>query len=110
MKFADLVAGQSVFLDANTLIYHFQPHPVFGPASTDLLKRIERQDFVGYTSPHVVAEMAHRLMTMEASALFGWPPAGVTNRMRKKPAEVQKLSRFRAAIQDVALMRIQVLP
>jgi hypothetical protein len=35
MTFADLVAGDAVFVDANTLTYHFQPHPVWGPACTD---------------------------------------------------------------------------
>ncbi len=36
MIFADLPAGASVFLDANTLVYHFQPHPVHGPVCTTL--------------------------------------------------------------------------
>ena len=30
MTFADLVAGDSVFVDANTLAYHFEPHPCGG--------------------------------------------------------------------------------
>ena len=42
MIFADLVAGASVFVDANTLVYHFQPHPVFGSPCTDLVERIEQ--------------------------------------------------------------------
>jgi hypothetical protein len=32
MTFADLVAGDAVFVDANILTYHFRPHPVWGPA------------------------------------------------------------------------------
>jgi len=31
MTFADLPGGTAVFVDANTLVYHFQPHPVSGP-------------------------------------------------------------------------------
>ncbi len=31
MILADLAAGQSVFLDANVLVYHFAPDPVLGP-------------------------------------------------------------------------------
>jgi len=27
MTFADLVGGESIFLDANPLVYHFAPHP-----------------------------------------------------------------------------------
>ncbi len=41
MIFADLPSGDSVFVDANTFVYHFQPHLVFGQACTDLLERIE---------------------------------------------------------------------
>ena len=43
MIFADLVAGDAVFLDANTLIYHFGPHPSFGPACNQLVQRIENK-------------------------------------------------------------------
>jgi predicted nucleic acid-binding protein len=32
MIFADLLAGEHIFLDANTLIYHFGPHPSLGAA------------------------------------------------------------------------------
>ena len=53
MIFADLPGGASVFVDANTLVDHFQPHPVFGPACTDLVERIEHQQLVGFTSTHI---------------------------------------------------------
>jgi hypothetical protein len=32
-----LTAGDSVFLDANTLVYHFGLHPNFGAACNELL-------------------------------------------------------------------------
>ena len=51
MTFADLVAGDAVFVDANTLTYHFQPHPVWGPPCNDLLQRIANQELAGFTSP-----------------------------------------------------------
>jgi hypothetical protein len=37
MTFADLLAGESVFLDANTLVYLFGLHPVFGPTCRQFL-------------------------------------------------------------------------
>jgi hypothetical protein len=64
MILADLVAGESVFVDANTLTYQFQPHPVWGPACSQLLQRIENQELEGYTSTHVLGELAHRMMTI----------------------------------------------
>jgi predicted nucleic acid-binding protein len=109
MTFLDLPSGASVFVDADILVYHFEPQPVFGPACTDLLERIEHQDLVGFTSTTVVSEMAHRLMTLEACALFGWPYAGIARRLRQHPAQVQQLRRFRQSIQEVPQYRIQVL-
>jgi predicted nucleic acid-binding protein len=109
MTFADLRPGEAVFVDANTLTYHFQPHPRWGPACSDLLRRIENQELVGFTSTHVLSEVSHRLMTIQASALLGWPFAGIGNRLRTNPAEVQKLTAFRQAIDQLLRSRLQVL-
>jgi len=46
MTFANLAAGDAVFVDANTLTYHFQPHALWGAACTQLLQRIENQQLV----------------------------------------------------------------
>jgi hypothetical protein len=51
MIFADLQAGDSVFVDANTLVYHFSAHAAFGPACTQLLQRIENRELVGLPRP-----------------------------------------------------------
>jgi predicted nucleic acid-binding protein len=98
-----------VFLDANTLVYHFQPHPACGVVCTDLVELIEHQDLPGFTSTHVLSELAHRLMTLEACALFGWPFTGIAQRLRGHPAQVQSLARFRLAVQEVPRYGIQVL-
>ena len=54
-------AGAQVFVDSNILVYHFQPHPRFGPMCQRLLERIERLDIEGFTSTSLLAEVAHRL-------------------------------------------------
>jgi len=77
MTFADLPAGAAVFLDANTFVYHFIADPSYGAACTSLLERLERQEIEGWTSPHILAEVSHRLMTIEACAMFGWPYQGI---------------------------------
>jgi predicted nucleic acid-binding protein len=110
MTFADLVTGMALFLDANTLVYHFTHDPQFGQACSDLLTRIEQGDLQGLTSSHVVAEMAHRLMTHEASSQFVWPAAGIAARMGRHPAQVQQLSLYRRAIDELSLIRLAILP
>ena len=109
MTFVDLVPGDAVFVDANTLIYHFQPHPVLGMPCSDLLRRIENHELIGFTSTHVLSEVSHRLMTIQASVLLGWPFAGIGNRIRANPAEVRKLTAFRQAVDRVLQSQLQVL-
>jgi predicted nucleic acid-binding protein len=87
MIFADLPAGSSIFVDANTLVYHFGPHPVFGPACQQFVQRIENGEIAGFTSTAVLSEVAHRMMTLEASILFGWP-SKVVDRLKQNPAAV----------------------
>jgi predicted nucleic acid-binding protein len=109
MTFADLVAGTHVFLDANPLIYHFSLHPAFGPACHQLVAAIENQTLFGYTASHVVGEVAHALMIVEALALPGWAASNAPKRLKKQPAVVQGLSRFQTAVAAIYLSRIQVL-
>lgn len=108
MTFSDFSTG-TIFFDANTLVYHFSRHSRYGTACTALLERIARQEIVGYTSTHVLSETAHRLMTLEAIDRYGWPYAGIAARLRKHPAEVQTLTRFRQAIDEVPQFGIQIL-
>ena len=109
MTFADLRTGDAVFVDANTLIHLFQPHPQLGPYSQQLIQRIDSQDLLGLTSSHVVGEVSHRLMTIEANRTLNWPVAGIGNRLRSNPDEVQKLTLFRRAVEQIAQSRLQIL-
>ncbi len=110
MTFDDLAAGLAVFVDANCFLYYFTGHPVHGPACKKLLDRMENKEVEGYTSTHVLAEMVHRLMTIEASLVFGWPARGIAPRLRKHPAEVQQLIRSRQALDEIGLLKMDVLP
>jgi hypothetical protein len=105
MIFADLVAGDSVFVDANTFIYYFGPEPTLGPPCSQLLQRIETQDLTGFTSIHLLTEVVHKLMTIEAGSLFGWSMTGMANRLRRHPAEVQKLTAYKTALDQISQSR-----
>jgi predicted nucleic acid-binding protein len=109
MTFADLVAGEAVFLDANTLVYHFVSDPLYGAACSRLLQRIEAQELPGFTSTHVLTEMAHRLMAIEAISSFAWPAAGIARRLRQHAPQVQQLAGFHHATERVLQSRLQVL-
>ena len=111
MRFVNIPANVSLFIDANIFIYYFTPDPLFGPECQVLMERISKfHDFVAFTSTHVLSEVSHQLMVLEAAQLFGWQLAGITQRLRKHPAEIQKLIRFRQAIDEVPRLGIEVLP
>jgi predicted nucleic acid-binding protein len=63
----------------------------------------------GFTSAHVVAEMAHRLMTLEASGLLVRPPASLVPWLKSHPNDVQRLARYRQAIDELAVIGMQIL-
>lgn len=108
MTFADLAVGDAVFLDANVFVYHFIAEPAYGAACTALLERLERRELEGWTFPHILAEVSHRLMTLEACSAFGWPYAGIASRLRRHPNELQRLSRFRQALVEIALLGLKM--
>jgi predicted nucleic acid-binding protein len=109
MTFVAIPQNASVFIDANTFVYHFSLHPALALPCQELLDRVFRKELVAFTSTHVLNDVAHRLMTMEAATTFGWTGPGITQRLRRHPAEIQKLTRFRQAIQQVPHFGVQVV-
>jgi predicted nucleic acid-binding protein len=109
MTFADLVAGEAIFLDANAFVYHFAADLRYGAACSQLLQRVENQEIPGLTSTHVLTEMAHRIMTVEAIGAFAWPASSIVRRLRQHPAQVQQLVAFHHSVERVLQSRIQVL-
>jgi predicted nucleic acid-binding protein len=108
MILTDLLDGESVFLDANILVYHFAPHPLLGPACNDLIRRVENQALLGYTSTAVLSDVAHHLMTFEASALFGWT-SKVVDHLQQDPSAVMQLSKFHQSIAEMPRLAIRIL-
>jgi predicted nucleic acid-binding protein len=104
-----LPTGTRVLLDSNILVYHFQPHPTFGPNCHRLIERIEKHDMEGFTSTSLLGELAHRLMVIEASALPSLKAGKVLSHLKQQPTVVQQLSHFQQAIDAVLQSKIQVL-
>ena len=108
MTFADLQPGDAVFVDANTLIYHFTNHPKYGAACTRLVEQIENQQLQGFTISTCLADVAHRVMTIEAMGRLGWPASGLAARLKKHHAEIPKLRLYQQASAKVGQFGIQV--
>ncbi len=109
MIYADLAAGDTIFVDAGPFIHHFEPNALYGPASTDFLERAEKKEIDAVTSTHIVSEVAHRLMTIEAMQTFGWKSGGIALKLRNHPSEAQSLKHFRRAIQEIPLFAVRII-
>ncbi len=109
MNFSAVPSGTSLFVDANVFVYAIAEDPKYGKPCIDLLERIELGDLRGMISAQVLSEVAHRLMTLEACETFAWPYAGIAQRLRRHPAELRKLAKFRAALSEIVAVGIQVV-
>jgi predicted nucleic acid-binding protein len=110
MTFDKIPGNVALFIDANIFVYYFAPNPVLGPPCQMLMERIGKyQDCFAYTSTHVLSQLSHQLMVLEATQVFGWPLAGITRRLQRHPAEVRKLTRFRQALDEIPRLGIEVL-
>jgi predicted nucleic acid-binding protein len=110
MTFADLQAGDAIFVDANILIYHYTKHPKYGAACTALLERVERKEITAFTSSHCLADVAHRVMTIEAMSRLGWPVSGLAARLKNHRTEIPKLRLYQQTTVNVGRLGVQVLP
>ncbi len=109
MTLADIPAGTTVFVDANILLFALSNHSQYGAACETFLDRVEHQEITAVTSPHVLGEVVHRMMTIEACDRLGWPIQGIANRLRRHPAEVQQLVRPGQALDEIDAARVTVL-
>ncbi|HHY37849.1 MAG TPA: type II toxin-antitoxin system VapC family toxin [Clostridia bacterium] len=107
MKFDDLRPGSSVFIDANIFVYHFS-----GASSdcTTLLERCASAQLAGLTTTHIVLEVAHRLMLIEAVIKGIVSPGDVVKKLAAKPEAVAKLTEYSQHVRAISEMGVIVLP
>ena len=99
-------ARSRIFLDSTIFIYHST-----GASSQckALLERCEAGDVAGVTSVVVLAEVAHRLMVIEAVAAGLAPPKNAVRRLDARPSAVRRLHVYQEYVERIPLMGIDVL-
>ena len=70
---------------------------------------IARRELAAFTATHLLSEVAHRVMTTEASSLHKWPASGIVARLKQNPGIVQNLTNFRHAVEQIPLYGVHVL-
>jgi len=88
LPLTELPAGQTVFIDANIFIYHFTG---LSQECSRFLERCERGDLWGITAVHVLLEVLHRLMMIEAVTKKLVTPGNVAKKLRTRPNVVKQL-------------------
>ena len=106
-RLEEIGPGQEVFLDANVFIYHFTGR---SRACRALLERCEPSEVQGITGAHVVLEVLHRLMMLEAVQRGLVLPGNVARRLKEHPEVVRVLGEYARHAGRIPDMGIQVLP
>jgi predicted nucleic acid-binding protein len=105
MKLEDLPDGTTIFVDANILIYHFSGLSLECQA---FLQRCESRQVDAYTGVHIVLEVMHRLMMLEAlqkGLITGGQPA---RRLKEHPEIVKGLQAYNQSVQQIPRLNIRV--
>lgn len=99
-------AASRVFLDSSIFIYHATGR---SGQCRALLERCESGDLSGLTSTVVLAEVAHRLMMVEAVASGLVSGKDIVKKLRGRPDVVSQLSIYQEQVERIPLMGVDVL-
>jgi predicted nucleic acid-binding protein len=102
----ELPAGQTVFIDANIFIYHFTG---LSQECSSFLERCERGGLWGVTAVHILLEVLHRLMMIEAVTKGLVPSGNVAKELRKRPNVVKQLADYQTQTEAILEMGIEVV-
>lgn len=98
--------GSRVFIDASIFIYHFTG---MSPKCRQLLERCEQGRVAGITSVTAIAEVAHRLMMIEAVARGFISPGNVARKLREKADVIKELRLYQEQVELIPLLGIAVV-
>jgi len=105
MNLDEVPQGERIYIDANILIYHFSR---VSTECRSFLSRCESKQLEAFTGTHVLLEVAHRLMILEAlhkALIFGGQPA---RRLKEKPEVIKGLSDYNLAVRQIPRMGVRV--
>jgi predicted nucleic acid-binding protein len=83
---------------------------VLTAACTAFLQQVEAGVLHGSTSVVTLAEVAHRLMLLEAISTFGLVPRTAVRHLKEHPALVTQLAQYRLATEAITAFNVTVVP
>ena len=101
----DLRDGEHVFIDSTIFVYHFSG---VSPQCRNFLERCESGRLKGVSSTVVLAEVAHRLMMIEAVERKLVSGGNVAKKLRGRPEAVKRLQTYHQQVERIPLMGIKI--
>ena len=105
MLLEDVPHGDQIFVDANILIYHFSG---VSAACRTFLQRCESKQVEAFTGVHVLLEVAHRLMLLEALHKGFVSGGQLVRKLKEQPEIVKRLQEYNRSIRQVPRLGIRV--
>ena len=99
--------GSRVFVDSTIFVYHFTG---VSKQCRRFLMRCEAGSVKAVTSVVVLAEVAHRLMMVEARKRELVTSSNIVRKLRRRPELVKQLVDYLRQVEKVPLMGIDVIP
>ncbi len=94
-----------IFIDSTIFLYHFTGT---SPECRNFLERCEKGEIKGISSVVVLAEVAHRLMMIEAVSQRFISGKNLVAKLRSSPETVKKLHLYQEQVDRIPLMGIEI--
>jgi predicted nucleic acid-binding protein len=107
MSLDTIPSGVTVLIDANIPIYAYAGQ---SPECGRLLERCTRGEVRGVLPAHVLAEVSHKLMSLEARAKSGVERPHSHRALLEKPSEVMKLEGYAQAVRGLLASGLVIEP
>ena len=105
MRLESLPEGARVFVDANIFIYHFSGASLECQA---FFQRCESGQIEAFTGVHIVLEVAHRLMMLEALQKGLITRGQPARKLREQPEIVKALQAYNQSVRQIPRLNVRV--
>ena len=94
MILSQLQSGERVFIDTNIFLYAVFEHSAYGKSCRDFLKRVEKDELLGFASDLVLNEVFHKLMISEIAETEGVEANNAAKLIKRDPKIIGDLRRI----------------
>jgi len=91
---SQLQSGERVFIDTNIFLYAVFEHSAYGKSCRDFLKRVEKDELLGFASDLVLNEVFHKLMISEIAETEGVEANNAAKLIKRDPKIIGDLRRI----------------